>query len=88
MAHLPKLHTGDQFENLGMITSLLSKKPVKDLRKIGSSPGIEVTKSASGEDEGEGSGEESDEFDWQVEQEPPAAQAMEDKVQQPFWMVG
>ena len=72
-----------------MITSLLSKKPVEDLRTVGASPGIEVVPSSDtgagsgaggsrgggGEGEGEGeSGEESDEFDWQVEQQLPAGQ--------------
>ena len=85
VAHLPKLHRGEHFENLGMITSLLSKKPAKDLRSVGASPRIEVIPGATelcGGDgeriedrEGEGeSGEESDEFDWQVEQEFPKDQ--------------
>ena len=67
-----------------MITSLLSKKPAKDLRSIGASPQIEVVPSREagaelggrdGKREGEGeSEEESDEFDWQVEQELPKDQ--------------
>ena len=81
VAQLPKLHRGQHFENLGMITSLLSKKPAKDLRNIGASPGIEVAPGSSdagievggGDGEGE-SGEESDEFDWQVEQQLPEDQ--------------
>ena len=82
MAQLPKLHTGEHFGNLGMITSLLSKKPAKDLRKIGASPGIEVSvgTGAAGDDEGEGSNDESEEFDWQVEQELPATQTVGDNV--------
>ena len=84
VVQLPKLHRGQHFENLGMITSLLSKKPAKDLRSIGASPRIEVVPSSEasaelgggdGEREGEGeSGEESDEFDWQMEQELPKDQ--------------
>ena len=86
VAQLPKLHRGQHFENLGMITSLLSKKPAKDLWNIGASPGIEVDPGSSdagievgggggggGDGEGE-SGEESDEFDWQVEQQLPEDQ--------------
>lgn len=72
-----------------MITSLLSKKPTKDLRKVGVSPGIEVVPGNSGSDAGaevegnggEGSGEESDdEFDWQVEQQLPMDQSSGDEV--------
>lgn len=85
VAQLPKLHRGEHFENLGMITSLLSKKPAKDLRSVGASPRIEAVPSGEpgatqlGGDDGEGEGEgeseeESDEFDWQVEQELPKEQ--------------
>ena len=42
VAQLPKLHRGEHFENLGMITSLLSKKPVNELRSVGASPRIET----------------------------------------------
>ena len=78
IVQLPKLHPGQHFDNLGMITSLLSKKPAEDLRNVGVCPGIEVVPGSSGGDVGaevegngvEGSGEESDdEFDWQVEQQ-------------------
>ena len=83
MVHLPKLHPGQHFENLGMITLLLSKKPGKDLNSIGTRPAIEI---ASGKSSGDGdgacgvsngtggSGEESDEFDWQEEQQLPTDQ--------------
>lgn len=70
-----------------MITSLLSKKPAKELRSVGASPCIEAVPpsgeagaaelggGSGGDGEGEGgegeSEEESDEFDWQVEQELP-----------------
>jgi hypothetical protein len=87
VAQLPKLHRGEHFENLGMITSLLSKKPAKDLRSVGASPRIEAVPSSEagaaelgdggGDGQGEGEGEseeESDEFDWQVEQELPKDQ--------------
>ena len=83
VAQLPKLHQGQHFKNLGMITSLLSKKPAKDLRNIGATPGIEVVPGneagadlgGCGDGEGEReSGEESDEFDWQVEQQLPKDQ--------------
>lgn len=65
-----------------MITSLLSKKPAKELRSVGASPCIEAVPpsgeagaaelggGSGGDGEGE-SEEESDEFDWQVEQELP-----------------
>ena len=76
-----------------MITSLLSKKPVNELRSTGASPRIETVpprgeagtnelggvgsggngEGGSGDGEGE-SKEESDEFDWQVEQELPKDQ--------------
>ena len=90
VAYLPKLRPGQHFENLGMITSLLSKKPAKNLGKFGASPRIDEvttcngTSGDGGDGGGEGSdggggdgggdggdeiGEESDEFDWEIEQQ-------------------
>ena len=39
---LPKRNHGEYFENLGMLTTLLSKKPSRDLGKMTSKPLIEV----------------------------------------------
>ena len=39
--HLPKLHTGEYFNNLGMLTTLLSKKPAGNMSKTAKPP-IEV----------------------------------------------
>lgn len=32
VVHLPKLQTGEHFDNLGMLTTLLSKKPTKPIK--------------------------------------------------------
>ena len=40
--YVPKCVTGHYFENLGMITSLLSKKPQPAAAKVGTKPLIEV----------------------------------------------
>lgn len=70
-----------------MITSLLSKKPMKDLRRIGARPKIDdvtpdscaggevVTNDSTGE-----SGEESDDFDWELEQNLSDSDNLEKEV--------
>ena len=40
--HLPKLNHGEYFQNLGMLTALLAKKPAENVLKVISKPLIEV----------------------------------------------
>ena len=40
--HLPKLNHGEYFQNLGMLTALLAKKPSENVSKVISKPLIEV----------------------------------------------
>jgi protein SHQ1 len=65
--YVPKRSTGHHFDNLGMITSLLSKKPAA--AKMASKPLIEVL--PGGGEVAVSSEMEEEEFDWQVDQQVP-----------------
>ncbi|XP_064404821.1 protein SHQ1 homolog isoform X2 [Halichondria panicea] len=61
--HLPKLQSGEHFDNLGMLTTLLSKKPAKatqSQKPLIEVIGANVRDSCSSESE--------DDIDWQAEQ--------------------
>lgn len=70
VVQLPKHEHGQHFSDLGMLTTLLPRKPA-NVQQAGVQPLIEVVEGVDTADPAGAEKEEDEEFDWRVEQTIP-----------------